>query len=137
MSGNGHATRMRYGALGVWDARYRRKISGRKITPATPEQWAEHERALAMLEELRKSPYFEDGGPEIGATVDPPRDRIEYTYSETEDEWLERCAAITGPPQPDESLAGAFKSMQNRINRALGEAFDQMGGETTNADTDL
>lgn len=117
---------------GLYDARFRRKIAGRKITPATAEEWAEYERALAMLEELRESPYFEDGGPEERATVDTPRDHITVTYAETEAEWRARCAKITGPPPP-----GALDAMQGEMKWALGQALDQMGGEITHDNADI
>lgn len=123
------AIRMSYGALGVYDARYRRKIGATKRTPPTAADWAEYERARAMLEELRESPYFEDGGPEEKASVEPPVGRTEYSYTETEDEWRERCAKITGPRPP-----GINDAPQTWF---LGIAHDQMGGGVTNADADI
>lgn len=83
-----------YGALGIWDERYRRRIAERRTVPVTAEQWADYDRALAMLEELRESPYFEDGGPEECATVEPPRSHVETIFAETESEWLARCAQL-------------------------------------------
>lgn len=98
MTGRNHVTiRLSYDQLALTDDRYDRKIASKKTTPPTPEQWAEYRHAKALFEELSESPYFQDGGPDEGATVTKPWPHTEYVYAETEAEWSERCANITGP----------------------------------------
>ena len=81
--------------MGAWDSRYMRKSELISITEPTQKEWADYERARDALAFLRTSPYFQDGGPDERATIEPPSPRREYRYTETEKEWRERCSKLT------------------------------------------
>lgn len=76
------------------DPRYKRRVKEVIRRAPTPEQLAEFERVKAAWEIVSNSQYFEDGGPDYGATLNPPQDEYEYIYAETHDEWLARCRGI-------------------------------------------
>lgn len=79
---------MRYG--GEW---WRREKT-RTETPPTEADWAEYREGVALLEKLRDNPYFEEGGPEYGASMEEPRPTVHVEYAETEDEWRARIATL-------------------------------------------
>lgn len=84
---------------------WHRAVETRKEFPPTAEEWAEYDRAMSLLDQLRESPYFEDG--DDGATVNPPRPHVTVKYAETREEWLARIQAmIDAGKRPD---AGDFE----------------------------
>lgn len=69
-----------------------RKHSERIETPPTAEDMAEYDRAVALVRELEGNRFVEWG--EDGIAAIKPEPAVEYVYSETEDEWLERIAKL-------------------------------------------
>lgn len=130
MTGRNQVTiRLSYDQLALTDDRYARKIASRKTTPPTPEQWAEYRHAKALFEELSASPYFQDGGPDEGATVTKPWPHTEYVYAETEAEWSERCANITGP-NPAWRPWDEMRPFTGAADDVLAEYYDVMRSYT-------
>lgn len=75
------------------DDRYDRRAE-RAVTPVPECEWAEYREACALLGRLREYDGFYEGGPDEGAYIEEPRPRVHYTYLETVDEWLARCAEL-------------------------------------------
>lgn len=78
------------------DSRYNRRVKEVIETPPTEQDWADYRKAKEAHEFLLSSPYFIDGGPEDGSSVEEPTPKREYIYAETKDEWLARCWEMEG-----------------------------------------
>ena len=77
--------------MAMIDHRYIRRSEIVTVSQPTAEEWADYEKAKEALAYLTESPYFEPGGPDYGNEVNPPEQKREYRYTETEDEWNARC----------------------------------------------
>lgn len=76
------------------DRRYRRRVQEVIETPPTEQQWADYRKAKEAHEYLMQSPYFQDGGPDDGSSVNEPTPDREYIYAETTEEWIQRCQEL-------------------------------------------
>lgn len=76
------------------DDRYRRKVERVITTDPTEADWAEYRKAKEAHDYLLESPYFQDGGPDEGSSVEEPEPKHEYIYAETVEEWLDRCREL-------------------------------------------
>ena len=65
-------------------------------TEPTDAEWAEYRKAKEAHDYLLQSPYFQDGGPDEGSSVEEPEPKHEYIYAETVEEWIDRCRALDG-----------------------------------------
>ena len=83
-----------YWQRGFWDSRYQRIVERVEVTDPTEADWEDYRRARDAHEYLLASPYFQDGGPDEGSTVEPPEPTRTYVYAETHEEWLNRCHAL-------------------------------------------
>lgn len=69
------------------DSRYERKAS-KTVVASTSEDWAKYHLAKRAL--LTLNAYENTTGAEE-VEVPCPKPRTEYTFTETHDEWIERC----------------------------------------------
>lgn len=76
------------------DRRYSRKVERVITTDPTEAHWAEYRKAKEAHDYLLESPYFQDGGPDEGSSVEEPEPKREYIYAETTEEWLDRCRKL-------------------------------------------
>ena len=76
------------------DRRYSRRVEQVITVEPTEKDWADYRKAKEAHEYLLQSPYFEDGGPEEGSSVNEPTPTREYIYAETTEEWIQRCQEL-------------------------------------------
>ena len=76
------------------DDRYGRKVERVITTEPSEADWAEYRKAKEAHDYLLESPYFQDGGPDEGSSVEEPEPKHEYIYAETVEEWLDRCREL-------------------------------------------
>lgn len=76
------------------DSRYDRRVEKVITTDPTEAEWAEYRKAKEAHDFLLESPYFQDGGPDEGSSVEEPEPKREYIYAETTEEWLDRCRKL-------------------------------------------
>lgn len=69
----------------------------------TAEEWEEYQKACAALEFLRKSPYYDEGGPEYKSEVSEPQDKLMYRFTETWEEYRERFSREESKTDSDAS----------------------------------
>ncbi len=95
----GYIQRIGWESWGDWfDPKYKRKVDHVETTPPTEEDLAVHARAVELLAELERNPYYRVW--DDRAYIMGPTPTTHYVYAETVEEWRERCLA--DPPKFEE-----------------------------------